>query len=1509
MSPLFSIPNLSLSVIGAVLCASCLSSPATGAENAGFPPHTFTLPDGYTLELAVPPTLVPRPIHMAFDDEGALYATDSSGNTDKAPVQLKNPEHRVLRVVDTDGDGIFDESTVFADQLPFPEGLLVHEGAVYVGAPPHIWKLRDTDGDHVADERTVWFDGGSIEGCGNDMHGPYLGSDGFFYWCKGAFAPQSHELANGKTLRSSAAHIYRARPDGSQLEVVITGGMNNPVGLAFSESGERFLSGTFFDLSAPGKRDGILHAVYGGVYGRENKRVLAPHPRTGDLLPVMTHMGPAAPSGIVMARSDALGLEGDLLCADFNLRRLSRHRLRSDGSSYLAETSSFLESDQSDFHPTDVIEDADGSLLVADTGSWYMICCPTSKVAKPHVLGGIYRIRREGSPQVDDPRGLELNWEKPEVNWLSDERPAVVRRAIAALATETRIEALRSAEGRPPALWSLHRIPGESARQAVRESLDDENADVRAAAMHSVGLWRDPKSVDRLIELLGCEDPREERLAAMALGRIGDHRAVKPLLAAASKKGSDAFLTHAITHALYEMGDAIDLPADHPVSAVVNAMHEVEKEGVPVHDLPEIALAKAPEPAPEVLARKEARLKELSALLPGGDPERGKKIFTNAAKSLCLTCHVMGEQGVEFGPDLTGIGSIRSEQDLLEAIVFPSATIARYYEMVVVKRKKGETVGLIRRDTTDHLVLAAAPGVEQRVPIREIKAARYSHVSLMPEVFDALLQPREIADLVTYLKTETLPGSSGPADGQAGAGETEIPPHRPVALPGLHAYAQKSIAAGEEIEFRVSSSVPYKFSLVRLGSDPENRENDPVLETATVESPQSQPVHPGSYVQVAKGLPAERRLAGLTLEGWVRPFRLQGWQGLITQHGYPDRCGVGLFLNGGRIAFMTGAGEKHDPATLHQTQPGLIREQNWHHVAATWDGKNKRIYVDGTLVGEFPFAGAVRPGRTALRLGAYGSEGVAANFYDGDLAMCAIHDRALDGDQIRQRVADRGLRTPGEASVLACWPFAEERGTRVADAGPDGRHGQIVNRGTWMIGGPGFDASAIDRHDTEYDPTRDPKRGHGLRLASDELYNARWEVSHRCRVPADAGSGAYAGRFDFEIDGKPMRYFTSFIVKRPESRPKAPLLVLVSSNTWLAYNSAPFPVNHGPDMTKMGTGGLASSHPDAATYSFYRDHRHGQPTYKVGLKLPWPAAGPNKTYINQSYSHLLRGERFLHLWLDRHGYEYDVITDRDLDRNPEILEGYEAVILNGHSEYWSVPAYEGLDRYLKAGGATLVMSGNTMFWRVSFDDTGEVMECRKYGKGIGGRANAQVGELYHSHDFRRGSLMRFCGYPAWKMVGLTCIGWGGAFQPYRVEKSDHFLFQRPHRIALKDGETFGYIDEKTGAVGHEFDVRLSTLQRATADPVIKGLVEPEGIVTIASAQASRNILDFNAEGHKPRVGGEETIAEIIYWERPEGGRVFHTGAIATAWGLYHDENLSKLVRNALHHFGVKGKDK
>ena len=749
-----------LAVLTISLAVCCVCSTAEGAETVELEPHTFTIPDGYELKRVAAPPLVQRPMHVYFDDSGVLYVTDSSGDTRKAPVQLKEPKHRVLRLVDHDGDGTFDESTVFADKLPFPEGILVHDGAVYVGAPPYIWRLRDSDGDHVADERTVWFDGGSIENCGNDMHGPYLGPDGFLYWCKGAFAPQEHELTNGRTFTSHAAHIYRARPDGSQLERVITGGMNNPVGLAFSETGERFLSGTFFDLSMPGRRDGILQAVYGGMYGRKNERALDPHPNTGRLLPIMSQLGPAAPSGIVMPRHSGSEWKGDLICTQFNTRRLSRHRLSQSGSSYSAVTSTFLESDQTDFHPTDVIEDADGSLLVADTGSWYMICCPTSKIAKPHVLGAIYRIKKKGSNSHEDPRGLKLDWSHPQVDWLSDPRPAVVKRAIDSLASVNHIDALRSSSARLPAVWALHRISGGRARAVVREFLSAEDPDVRAAAIHSVALWRDRDALRPLIKVFSQDDPSLRRLAAMALGRLGDSAATEPLLQTYSTE-MDPFLSHAIAYALYEIGDAQSLPEEHPLVKQVMLMRKAEQRSTHADTYPEILPVKWKKPDQEKLAQQEQRLEELSAYLPEGDAERGAKLFNNQDRSKCTICHLKGDTGVRLGPDLTWIGAIRSERDLLEAIVYPSASIARYHEVVNVLTKDGAVVsGLVVRETAREMFLSSAEGVVQSVPYRDIKQARYSNASLMPEGLDQLLKPEEIADLVTYLKALKPPNGT-----------------------------------------------------------------------------------------------------------------------------------------------------------------------------------------------------------------------------------------------------------------------------------------------------------------------------------------------------------------------------------------------------------------------------------------------------------------------------------------------------------------------------------------------------------------------------------------------------------------------------------------------------------------------------------------------------------------------------------------------------------------------------
>jgi glucose/arabinose dehydrogenase len=96
--------------------------------------HQFTLPPGFELELAAGADLVPRPISADFDERGRLYVTDSSGTNEPSAVQLEKKPHRIVRLEDTNGDGKFDKSVVFAERLMFPEGALWHAGSLYVAA-------------------------------------------------------------------------------------------------------------------------------------------------------------------------------------------------------------------------------------------------------------------------------------------------------------------------------------------------------------------------------------------------------------------------------------------------------------------------------------------------------------------------------------------------------------------------------------------------------------------------------------------------------------------------------------------------------------------------------------------------------------------------------------------------------------------------------------------------------------------------------------------------------------------------------------------------------------------------------------------------------------------------------------------------------------------------------------------------------------------------------------------------------------------------------------------------------------------------------------------------------------------------------------------------------------------------------------------------------------------------------------------------------------------------------
>ena len=153
--------------------------------------------------------------------------------------------------------------------------------------------------------------------------------------------------------------------------------------------------------------------------------------------------------------------------------------------------------------------------------------------------------------------------------------------------------------------------------------------------------------------------------------------------------------------------------------------------------------------AAEAQDAKKRRLEALSAGAAKGRVSEGRKAYENSA---CVACHKAGGLGRAMGPDLSRIGQIRSERDLLESILFPDATIARDYETHVVETADGQTyTGMVKNNSVDGLVLMDLAGQEKTLPQTQIVANTVMPTSLMPMGLEQSLSEQQLLDLVAWL--------------------------------------------------------------------------------------------------------------------------------------------------------------------------------------------------------------------------------------------------------------------------------------------------------------------------------------------------------------------------------------------------------------------------------------------------------------------------------------------------------------------------------------------------------------------------------------------------------------------------------------------------------------------------------------------------------------------------------------------------------------------------------------
>ncbi len=242
--------------------------------------QNMTLKDGFQVNIFASEPAITQPMAFCWDSKGRLWVAENRDYESRGTGFANSGDSRILILEDTDRDGAADKRSVFAEGIPFPAGIAVGLGGLWLGAPPNLLFIPDRDGDDRADmnDIEVRLTGWGIRDRHETLNSFHWGPDGWLYGCQGFATPsrvgppagQGQLYKHGDPFPSQIEFdgepvdinggVWRYHPTKRRFEVVAHG-FSNPWGIDYDAKGQLFITACVIPH--------LWHVVPGGIYHRQ----------------------------------------------------------------------------------------------------------------------------------------------------------------------------------------------------------------------------------------------------------------------------------------------------------------------------------------------------------------------------------------------------------------------------------------------------------------------------------------------------------------------------------------------------------------------------------------------------------------------------------------------------------------------------------------------------------------------------------------------------------------------------------------------------------------------------------------------------------------------------------------------------------------------------------------------------------------------------------------------------------------------------------------------------------------------------------------------------------------------------------------------------------------------------------------------------------------------------------------------------------------------------------------